>query len=220
MRRWSMGWLAALPLAAFAAAQPIAIDPKDVFELVEAGPRPERAVRVEDARTAPLQVTEVLPNGVRLGDAQLRQSPPEALRQALESYVNSTRARARPRDLLTGGTVRLTLFDFRFVQRDLVAEGGRSGIPATDAFDFLVRSLAQSTAGGSLGMVRIEVEVDGRFYSGHGVGKFTATPSSVATRGTFQYAVDDLVKALSVDPAEAAAEAARPKTKATSGRRP
>jgi hypothetical protein len=203
-RRW-IGLLAVLALVGVHPAQAIDFDPNEVYDLVEPAPRTGWTVRIVDARDTPSAAAQILSDGIRLGETQFRQPPPEALRQSLESYLNSTLAQARPRELLTRGSIRLTRFDMRFVQAGLLGEAGRAGIPGGEAVDLLFRSLAKGKAGAANGIVRIEVEAGGRLYAGNASGKLTAAPTSATTRAAFQSAVDDLVKAMSADPDTAAA---------------
>jgi hypothetical protein len=205
-RRW-IGLSVALPLVVLAvAAHAIDFDPNEVYDLVEPAPRAERAVRVVDARELPSAAAQILPNGIRLGETQYRQPPPEALRQALEAYANSTLALSRPRDLLTKGPVRLTRFEMRFVQAGVVGDGGRVGIPGGEAVDLVLRSFSKGKAGAAHGIARVEVEIGGQTYVGNASSKLTAAPTSATTRATFQSAVDDLLKGLSADPDVAAQE--------------
>src|SRR4249920_3468715 len=113
-RRW-IGLLAVLPLVVAGAARAIDFDPNEVYDLVEPAPRTGWAVRVVDARETPSAAAQILADGIRLGETQFRQPPPEALRQSLENYLNSIQAQARPRELLTKGPIRLTRFELRFV---------------------------------------------------------------------------------------------------------
>ena len=216
-RRW-VSLLAVLPLFVLGAAQAIDFDPNEVYDLVEPVARSARPVRVVDARDTPSAAAQILPDGIRLGETQFRQPPPEALRQALDTYLESSLAQARPRELLTRVPVRLTLFDMRFVQPGLLNDAGRAGIPGGEAVDLLFRSLAKGKAGAAHGTVRIEVEVGGRAYAGSTSGKLTAAPTSATTRAAFQNAVDDLVKALSADP-DAAAMAPEPPASSSKRRR-
>ena len=201
-RRW-IGLVAVLALLAFTNARAIDFDPNEVYDLIEPAWRVERAVRLIDARDTPSAAAQILPDGIRLGETQFRQAPPEALRQSLEAYLASTGAQARPRELLTPGPVRLMRFEFRFVQ--LGVSGGdiaRAGLPAGsgEAVDLLLRSFTKGKAGVAHGIARIEVEASGRPYDGNATGKLSATPTSATTRATFQAAVDDLLRALSADP--------------------
>jgi len=98
-RRW-INLFAALPLVVLTAAQAIDFDPNEVYDLVEPMPRAQRPVRVVDARDTPSAAAQILPNGIRLGETQFRQPPPEALRQSLETAVDSPGAQARLRELL------------------------------------------------------------------------------------------------------------------------
>jgi len=207
-RRW-IGLVAALALLAFTNARAIDFDPNEVYDLVEPAWRVERAVRLVDARDTPSAAAQILPDGIRLGETQFRQAPPEALRQSLEAYLASTDAQARPRELLTRGPVRLMRFEFRFVQSGV--SGGdvaRAGLPAGsgEAVDLLLRSLTKGKAGVAQGIARIEVEAAGRPYVGNATSKLNATPTSATTRATFQAAVDDLVRTLAADPDAASAE--------------
>jgi hypothetical protein len=214
-RRW-ISLFAALPLVVLTGAQAIDFDPNEVYDLVEWVPRGQRPVRVVDSRETPSAAAQILPNGIRLGETQFRQPPPEALRQSLETHLDSPGAQARLRDLLTQGSVRLTGFELRFVQAGVVGDAGRAGVPGAEAVDLLFRSLAKGKAGAAHGIVRIEVEVGGRPYAGNASGKLTAAPTSATTRAAFQSAVDDLVKALTADPDAAAAS---PEPQASSSKR-
>ncbi|MCE9658898.1 MAG: hypothetical protein K8R60_10090 [Burkholderiales bacterium] len=206
-RRW-IGLVAALALLAFGAAQAIDFDPNAVYDLVEPAWRVEHAVRIVDARETPSAAARILSNGIRLGETQFRQPPPEALRQSLEAYLGSSQAQARSRELLTRGTVRLTRFEFRFEDSGVAADAARLGLPGGSgkAVDLVLRSLGKNKnkAGVAHGIVAIEVEAGGRIYFGNAAGKLTSSPTSATTRETFQAAVDDLVKALSSDPDAAA----------------
>jgi hypothetical protein len=82
-RRW-IGLVAALALLAFTNARAIDFDPNEVYDLVEPAWRVERAVRLVDARDTPSAAAQILSDGIRLGETQFRQAPPEALRQSLE----------------------------------------------------------------------------------------------------------------------------------------
>ncbi len=217
-RRW-IGLVAVVALFAFGAAQAIDFDPNEVYDLVEPAPRGERAVRLVDARELPSAAAQILPNGIRLGETQFRQPPPDALRQSLETYVNSALAQARPRELLSKGSVRLTQFELRFVQAGVIGDGGRVAIPGSEALDLVFRSLSKGKAGAASGTVRIEVEVGGRAYAGNASSKLTAAPTSATTRAAFQSAVDDLVKALSADPDAAAAASPEAPTSSSKRRR-
>ena len=214
-RRW-INFFAALPLVVLTAAQAIDFDPNEVYDLVEPMPRAQRPVRVVDARDTPSAAAQILPNGIRLGETQFRQPPPEALRQSLETAVDSPGAQARLRELLGKGSVRLTGFELRFVQAGVVGDVGRVGLPGGEAVDLVLRSLSKGKAGAAHGIVRIEVEVAGRPYVGLASGKLSAAPTSATTRAAFQGAVDDLVKALSADPDAAAAS---PEPQASSSKR-
>lgn len=216
-RRWT-GFLAALPLVVVTAAQAIDFDPNEVYDLVEPAWRAERTVRVVDVRETPSAAAQILPNGIRLGETQLRQPPPDALRQLLESYVASSFAQARPRELLTRSPVRLTRFELRFVQSGVAGDLGRAGTAGGEAVDLLLRSLSKGKAGAAHAIARVEVEIGGRTYIGNASSKLTAAPTSTTTRATFQSAVDDLVKALSVDP-EAAAVRVEPQASSSKRRR-
>ena len=217
-RRAWIGFIAAWPIACVAAPQAVKVDPSDVFDLIESSSAgSDTIVRVEDARGPISAEPQMTDNGVTLGEKQFRQPPPEALRQALENHLGSGNARPRFRQVLAASPVRLKVFEVRFVPRDIVAEGRRSGNPGIDAIDFLFRSLAQASAGGSQGTVRIEAEVEGFHYVAVGTGRFTSTPSSVATRAAFQSAVDNLIRSMAFDsgapsgaPAQDAASASRP----------
>ena len=218
-RRW-INLFAALPLVVLtAAAQAIDFDPNEVYDLVEPMPRAQRPVRVVDARDTPSAAAQILPNGIRLGETQFRQPPPEALRQSLETAVDSLGAQARLRELLGKGSVRLTGFELRFVQAGVVGDVGRVGLPGGEAVDLVLRSLSKGKAGAAHGIVRIEVEAGGRPYAGNASSKLTAAPTSATTRAAFQSAVDDLVKALSADPDAAAAAPFEPQASSSKRRR-
>ena len=205
MRR--RGWIGCL-VAAFAGlacapAWAIDFDPNEVYDLVEPAWRVERNVRLVDARDTPRAAAQILSDGIRLGETQFRQPPPEALHQSLEAWFASTAVQARPRELLTRGTVRLTRFEFRFVQTGL--SGGdvaRAGLPtgSGEAVDLLLRSLTKGKSGTAQAITAIEIEAGGRIYVGNASSKLTAAPTSATTRATFQAAVDDLLKVLSGDP--------------------
>ena len=204
-RRW-IGLCAALAFFALPPAQAIDFDPNEVYDLVEPASRAERSVRVVDARELPSAAAQILPNGIRLGETQFRQPPPEALRQSLDGHVASSFTPARARELLSRSPVRLTQFELRFVQSGVVGDAGRAGISGGETVDMLLRSLSKGKAGAAHGIARVEVEIGGRIYTGNASGKLSAAPTSATTRATFQSAVDDLVKALSVDPEAATAE--------------
>jgi hypothetical protein len=191
-RRW-IGLVAALAVLAFTNARALDFDPNEVYDLVEPITRVERVVRVVDARELPSAAAQILADGIRLGETQFRQPPPQALRYALGAWVASPAAQGRARELLAKETVRLTRFEFRFVQ----PVGGE----ATDA---LLRSLGKGKNKGKAGVARslvtIEIELGGRPYATHHAGKLSGAPNSEATRAAFQGAVDDLVQALSGEP--------------------
>ena len=204
-RRW-IGLLAVLALVVLTPAQAIDFDPNEVYDLVEPAVRVERSVRLVDARDTPSAAAQILSNGIRLGETQFRQPPPEALRQSLEGYVASPFAQARARELLSRSPVRLTRFELRFVQSGVVGDVGRTGSPGGEAVDLLLRSLSKGKAGAAHAIARLDVEIGGLTYTGNASSKLTAAPTSATTRAAFQSAVDDLVKALSADPAAAAQE--------------
>ena len=215
-RRW-INFFAALPLVVLTAAQAIDFDPNEVYDRVEPMPRAQRPVRVVDGRDTPSAAAQILADGIRLGETQFRQPPPEALRQSLEASIDAPAAPARLRESLAKNSVRLTGFELRFVQTGIVGDAGRLGLPGGEAVDLVFRSLSKGKAGAAQGIVRIEVEVAGRPYAGNASGKLTAAPTSATTRAVFQSAVDDLVRALSADP-EAAAPAS-PEPPASSAKR-
>jgi hypothetical protein len=208
-RRW-IGLVAALALLAFTNARAIDFDPNEVYDLVEPAWRVERAVRLVDARDTPSAAAQILPDGIRLGETQFRQAPPEASQAVARGLPRvARRAGASARAADAGARVRLLRFEFRFVQSGV--SGGdvaRAGLPAGsgEAVDLLLRSLTKGKAGVAQGIARIEVEAAGRPYVGNATSKLNATPTSATTRATFQAAVDDLVRALAADPDAASAE--------------
>lgn len=218
-RRLGIGLAAAAVLIAAPTAAPaIDFDPHEVYDLVESTWPAGRAVRLVDARELPSAAARILSNGIRLGETQFRQPPPEALHQSLETYLASAQAAARPRELLTRGTVRLTRFEFRFEEPPGAAgEAARLGLPGAsgEAVDLVLRSLGKNKgkAGVAQAIVAIEVEAGGRAYAGNATGKLGASPTSATTRAAFQAAVDDLVRALAADPDAAPAEAPPPTSK-------
>ena len=209
-RGWIGFFVAALAGLAFTHARAIDFDPNEVYDLVEPAWRVERNVRLVDVRDTPRAAAQILSDGLRLGETQFRQPPPEALHQSLEAWLASTAAQARPRELLTRGTVRLTRFEFRFVQTGVVggdvARVGNLPSGSSETVDLLLRSLTKGKSGTAQAIVGIEIEAGGRTYAGNASSKLTAAPTSATTRATFQAAVDDLVRVLSADPDAPSAE--------------
>ena len=218
MRRLWIGLVAALPLLAATAARAIDFDPHEVYDLVEPAYGGARTVRVVDARELPSAAARIMSNGIRLGETQFRQPPPEALRHSLEGYVGSPQAQTRVRETLTRGSVRLTRFEFRFEDSGGVAgDAARLGLPGAsgEAVDLVIRSLGKSKnkVGAAQAIVAMEIEAGGRLYAGNATGKLSAAPTSATTRAAFQAAVDDLVRAMSADPDAPATEEPAPSKK-------
>ena len=217
MRRGWLGLVAALPLVAATAARAIDFDPHEVYDLVEPAWGGGRAVRVVDARELPSAAARIMSNGIRLGETQFRQPPPEALRQSLEAHVGSPQAQPRAREVLTRGSVRLTRFEFRFEDSGVAGDAARLGLPGAsgEAVDLVLRSLGKNKgkAGVAQAIVAIEVEAGGRLYAGNATGKLSAAPTSATTRAAFQAAVDDLLRAVSADPDAPATEEPPPAKK-------
>jgi hypothetical protein len=216
-RRW-IGLVAAGAVVVSTAARAIDFDPHEVYDLVEPAWGGGRLVRVVDARELPSAAARIMSNGIRLGETQFRQPPPEALRQSLEAHVGSPQAQPRARELLTRGPVRLTRFEFRFEDSGGVAgDAARLGLPGAsgEAVDLVIRSLGKNKgkAGVAQAIVAMEVEAGGRLYAGNAAGKLSAAPTSATTRAAFQAAVDDLVRAVSADPDAPAAEEPPPSKK-------
>lgn len=205
-RRW-MGLVASLALLGGANAWAIDFDPDEKYDLVEPITRVERVVRVVDARELPSAAARILADGMRLGETQFRQPPPQALRYALGAWVASPAAQGRARELLAKDPVRLTRFEFRFVQPVAGVSGGES-------MDLVLRSLGKGKTKGKApvahSIVAIEIELGGRPYASSTASKLSAAPTSEATRAAFQAAVDDLLKVVSADP-DAAPPAEEPK---------
>ncbi len=206
-RRW-IGLLAALPLVAATPARAMDFDPHEVYDLVEPASGGGRAVRVVDARELPSAAARILANGIRLGETQFRQPPPEALRQSLEAYTDSPQGQPGARELLTRGAVRLTRFELRFEDAGVAGDAARLGLPggSGEAVDLVLRSLGKNKnkAGVAQAIVALEVDAGGRLYAGNASGKLAAAPTSATTRAAFQAAVDDLVRTMSADPDAAA----------------
>ena len=206
MRRLWIGLVAALPLVAATAARAIDFDPHEVYDLVEPAWGGGRTVRVVDARELPSAAARIMSNGIRLGETQFRQPPPEALRQSLETWLAGAQAQAqaRPRELVLRGPLRLTRFELRFEESGAAGDAARLGLPggSGEAVDLVLRSLGKNKgkAGVARAIVAMEVEAGGRTYAANASGKLASEPTSTATRAAFQAAVDDLVRAMSADP--------------------